>query len=50
MRFVLELPTTLTKQEIEKEVLNAQQTEKYLQGKTPKKIIVVPKKIVNIVF
>ena len=31
MRFVLELPTTLTKPEIEKEVLKAQQTEKYIQ-------------------
>jgi leucyl-tRNA synthetase len=27
----------------------AEQTQKYLEGKTPKKVIVVEKKIVNIV-
>lgn len=49
MRFKLELPTTLNKDEIEKEVLSNEQSQKWLEGKTPKKIIVVPKKIVNIV-
>jgi leucyl-tRNA synthetase len=34
---------------IEKEVLALEQTQKYLEGKTPKKIIVVHNKIVNIV-
>lgn len=50
MRFQLELPLTLTIPEIEKSVLNSPDTEKWLQGKPPKKIIVVPKKIVNIVM
>ena len=49
MRFVLELPTSLTPTEVEKEVLANEQTTKYLEGKTPKKIIVVPQKIVNVV-
>jgi len=49
MRFVLELPTALTPTEVEKEVLANEQTTKYLEGKTPKKIIVVPQKIVNVV-
>jgi leucyl-tRNA synthetase len=49
MRFNFELPLTLSKDEIEKLVMEAEQTQKYLEGKTPKKIIVVEKKIVNIV-
>ncbi len=49
MRFKLELPTNLSKEDIEKEVLAAEQSAKYLDGKAPKKVIVVPKKIVNIV-
>lgn len=50
MRFKLELPTTLSKEEIEKEVMANEQTAKYLDGKDPKKVIVVPKKIVNVVM
>jgi leucyl-tRNA synthetase len=50
MRFQLELPVTLTIPEIEKAILESPETEKWLQGKSPKKIIVVPKKIVNIVI
>jgi len=49
MRFNIELPLTLSAPEIEKIVMEAEQTLKYLEGKTPKKVIVVPKKIVNIV-
>ncbi len=49
MRFNLELPLTLSAAEIEKEVLAFEQTKKFLEGKQPKKIIVVPKRIVNIV-
>ncbi|HEX7413758.1 MAG TPA: class I tRNA ligase family protein, partial [Bacteroidia bacterium] len=48
-RFNIELPLTLSPQEIEKIVMEAEQTRKYLEGKIPKKVIVVPKKIVNIV-
>jgi len=49
MRFNLELSLSLSAAEIEKEVMACKQTNKYLEGKQPKKIIVVPKKIVNIV-
>ena len=49
MRFNIELSLSLTPAEIEKEVLAFDQTKKYLEGKQPKKVIVVPKKIVNIV-
>ena len=48
-RFFHELGSTLSKEDIEKEVLALDQTQKYLEGKTPKKMIVVPGKIVNIV-
>jgi leucyl-tRNA synthetase len=48
-RFNIELATTLSIPEIEKLVLEAEQTQKYLEGKSPKKVIIVPKKIVNIV-
>ncbi len=50
MRFKIELPTTLTKDEIEAEVMAHDQAQKWLEGKQPKKIIVVPKKIVNVVI
>lgn len=49
MRFNIELPLNLSVQEIEKIVMEAEQTKRYLDGKTPKKVIIVPKKIVNIV-
>ena len=50
MRFKLELPTELTPKEIEAEVLAQEQAQKWLEGKDPKKFIVVPGKIVNIVL
>jgi leucyl-tRNA synthetase len=49
MRFTLDLSANLNKEQIEKLVLEQEQTIKYLDGKEPKRIIVVPKKIVNIV-
>ncbi len=49
MRFVLELPTTLSAAEVEAEVMANAQTIKQLNGQTPKKVIVVPNKIVNVV-
>ncbi|WP_417265018.1 leucine--tRNA ligase [Brumimicrobium sp.] len=49
MRFKVELPNSLSKEEIEKEILSLEKSQKYLEGKTPKKVIVVPGRIVNIV-
>ncbi|WP_090291857.1 leucine--tRNA ligase [Flagellimonas zhangzhouensis] len=49
MRFKLELPLDMGKDEIEAAVLAHEKTQEQLQGRTPKKVIVVPGKIVNIV-
>ena len=49
MRFTMELPLDLSKEVIEKAVMAHEKTQKQLQGRTPKKVIVVPGKIVNIV-
>jgi len=49
-KFKMELPLTMGIQEIEKEVMSSEEAKKYLEGKVPKKIIIVPKKIVNIVL
>ena len=49
MRFTLELSLELSKEEIEKNVLAHEKTQTQLAGRTPKKVIVVPGKIVNIV-
>jgi leucyl-tRNA synthetase len=50
MRLRIELPTALNAQEVEAAVLANADAQKWLEGKTPKKVIVVPGKIVNIVF
>ncbi len=49
MRFQLELPADMTVADIEQAAINAPDSQKWLEGKQPKKIIVVPKKIINIV-
>ena len=49
MRFTLELPVDMSKDEIEAVVMSHEKTIHYLEGRTPKKVIVVPGKIVNIV-
>jgi len=50
VRFTLELPADMPKEDIEKIALENEQTSKWLEGKEVKKIIVVQKKIVNVVF
>ena len=50
VRFTMELPADMSKEDVEKTVLANEQTAKYLDGKAPKKVIVVPNKIVNIVM
>ncbi len=50
VRFTLELPADMSKEDVEKTALADEQTAKQLEGKTIKKIIVVPGKIVNIVL
>ncbi|MBS7362317.1 MAG: leucine--tRNA ligase [Paludibacteraceae bacterium] len=50
VRFTLELPADMDKADVEKTALANDQTIKFLDGKPTKKVIVVPGKIVNIVF
>lgn len=50
MRFKLEFSLSMSKDEIEQAVLNCEQAQKWLDGKAPKKTIIVPKKIINIVI
>ncbi len=49
MRFKMELSLDLSKNEIEAAVMAHEKTHAQLQGRTPKKVIVVPGKIINIV-
>ena len=49
MRFTKELSLDLDREAVEKAVLEDERTQKQLGGRTPKKVIVVPGKIVNIV-
>ena len=50
MRFNIELPVNMTKEEIIKIVLADERTKKWLGGSTPSNIIVVSNRIVNIVI
>jgi leucyl-tRNA synthetase len=49
MRFTINLPLDLSVAEIEKIVLADSRTQEQLQGREPKKIIIVPGKIINLV-
>jgi leucyl-tRNA synthetase len=49
MRFKMALAADMPKEEVERAVLDSAEAAKYLDGKTPKKVIVVPKRIVNVV-
>jgi leucyl-tRNA synthetase len=49
MRFTIELSLDLKKNEIEELILKEEKTQQQLQGRVPKKVIVVPGKIINIV-
>ncbi len=49
MRFKLELPMDLTAKEIEEIVMNDARTQAQLNGVAPKKVIIVPGKIINLV-
>ena len=49
-RFTVSLSSQMTKEEVESEVMQHEKTIQYLDGRVPKKIIVVHKRIVNIVI
>jgi len=50
LRFKREYPLAATPAEIQADVVTAGEAQKWLEGRTPKKIIVVPGKIINIVI
>ena len=49
MRFKITLPADFSKDDVEQAVMQHEKTAHYLEGSSPKKVIVVPKRIVNIV-
>ncbi len=50
VRFNLNFALDIDNKEMESSILNNEQTKKYLEGKEPKKIIIVKGKIVNVVM
>ncbi|MBW6460519.1 MAG: leucine--tRNA ligase [Bacteroidales bacterium] len=50
MRFQMELPVGVTAAEAEAAVLAASESQKWLAGNPPKKVVFVPKKIINVVI
>ncbi len=49
MRFKLDLPVDIDQEKVEEIVLNHEKSQKWLNGKKPKKVIFVPNKIINVV-
>lgn len=49
-RFTIEIPSGATEEQAEALVLQSQEAQRWLEGKTPKKVIVVPGRIINIVL
>ncbi len=49
LRATLALPIDMPQSEVEAHVLTHETVQKWLEGKTPKKVIVIPKKLVNVV-
>lgn len=50
VRYNIELPLNISNDEVEKAALSHEFAAKWLEGKTPKKVIVVPGKIINVVL
>lgn len=50
MRYMVEAPAGASREEVEKLALGDAAADKWLDGRTPKKVIVVPGKIVNVVL
>ena len=49
-RFMLELPLDLKADQVQEIIINNADAQKWLDGKAPKKVIFVPKKIINVVI
>jgi leucyl-tRNA synthetase len=50
MRFKLELPLEIDNEKVKEIIMTHEDSQKWLDGKTPKKIIYVKKKIINVVL
>ncbi len=50
VRFDIEFPADITAKEVEETVLKHGSSQKWLEGKAPKKVVFVPKKMINIVL
>ena len=50
VRFELEFSAEAVQAEVEKVVLSHELAKKWLDGKTPKKVVFVPKKMINVVL
>ena len=49
-RATLDVPTDATKDEMEKMALEMEVIQKWLEGRAPKKVIVVPNRMINVVI
>ena len=49
-RFMIDVPADASKEDVEAAALGASEAARWLDGKTPKRVIVVPGKIVNVVI
>ena len=50
MRFTIKLPLDLTAAQIEEIVMADERTQAQLQGASPKKVVVVPGRVINFVI
>ena len=49
-RFTMEFPVDADNDTIQAAVMAEEQSQKWIEGRTPKKVIIVPRKIVNVVL
>ncbi|MCX7696940.1 MAG: class I tRNA ligase family protein [Bacteroidales bacterium] len=49
MRFLITVPVGATEEEIKQKILSSSEGQKWLQGKEPKRWVIVPNKIINVV-
>lgn len=50
MRFTVEMPLTATQQDVVEMLHQSSDAQKWMEGKEPKKVIFVPKRIINVVI
>ena len=50
MRFTIKLPLDLTKEQIEEIVMADERTQNQLAGNKPKRVVIVPGRVINMVM